>query len=124
MRGARLRGLDAQRGLSWLGLALGLGRVQGKKGHFPQATHCALVEQIAPLIPPMADVTVLGDGEFDGMDLQTALRKLHWTYVCRTVPNIVMTVYGQERHIGALAPTRGELLAGGQPGGRRSSTAR
>ena len=85
--------------------------VQGKKGHFPQATHCALVAQIAPLIPPTAQVTVLGDGEFDGTDLQAALRQLHWAYVCRTAPNIVMTVYGQERHIAALAPRRGELLA-------------
>ncbi len=85
--------------------------VQGKQGHFPQATHCALLEQIAPLIPPTAEVTVLGDGEFDGTDLQAALRKLHWHYVCRTAPNIVMTVYGQDRHIGDLAPTRGEVLA-------------
>src|SRR5919199_4470570 len=38
--------------------------VQGKQGHFPQATHCALLEQVAPLIPPTAAVTLLGDGEF------------------------------------------------------------
>jgi hypothetical protein len=85
--------------------------VQGQKGHFPQATHCALLEQVAPLIPPTAEVTLLGDGEFDGTELQAALRKLHWQYVCRTAPTITMTVYGQERHIGDLAPTRGELLA-------------
>ncbi len=85
--------------------------VQGKQGHFPQATHCALVAQIAPLIPPTAEVTLLGDGEFDGTELQAALRKLHWQYVCRTAPTITMTVYGQARHIGDLAPTRGERLA-------------
>ncbi len=85
--------------------------VQGAKGHFPQATHCALLEQIAPLIPVATAVTLLGDGEFDGTELQAALRQRHWTYVCRTAPNIVMTVYGQDRHVGDLAPTRGELLA-------------
>ena len=85
--------------------------VQGQKGHFPQATHCALVAQIAPLIPPTATVTVLGDGEFDGTELQAALRTLHWQYVCRTAPNLIMTVYGQEHHIGDLAPTRGDRLA-------------
>jgi hypothetical protein len=85
--------------------------VQGKKGHFPQATHCALLEQVAPLIPPSAEVTLLGDGEFDGTELQAALRQRNWRYVCRTAPNIVMTVYGQDRHIGDLTPTRGELLA-------------
>jgi hypothetical protein len=85
--------------------------VQGQKGHFPQATHCALIAQIQPLIPPTAEVTVLGDGEFDGTELQAALRQLHWHYVCRTAPNLVMTVYGRAYHISDLAPTQGELLA-------------
>ena len=85
--------------------------VRGEKGHFPQASHCALLEQIQPLIPPSAEVTLLGEGEFDGTQLQAVLRKLHWQYVCRTAPNLLMTVYGQTLHIGDLAPTRGELLA-------------
>ncbi len=50
--------------------------VQGKKGHFPQATQCALLEQIQPLIPPSAHVTLLGDGEFDGTDVQAMVRRL------------------------------------------------
>ncbi len=85
--------------------------VQGQKGHFPQATHCALIAQIQHLIPPTAEVTVLGDGEFDGTALQAALRQLHWQYVCRTAPNLIMTVDGRHLHIGDLAPTRGERLA-------------
>ena len=85
--------------------------VKGAKGHFPQATHCALITQMQQIMPPTAEVTVLGDGEFDGTEVQAALRQLHWQYVCRTAPTIVMTVYGQERHIGDLAPRRGELLA-------------
>ncbi len=52
--------------------------VQGQKGHFPQATHCALLAQIQPLIPATAEVTFLGDGEFDGTDLQALLRQYHW----------------------------------------------
>ena len=85
--------------------------VQGKKGHFPLATHCALLEQIQPLIPPTTAVTLLGDDEFDGTDLQATLRRLHWQYVCRTAPNLVMTVDGRALHIGDLAPTRGEVPA-------------
>jgi hypothetical protein len=85
--------------------------VQGTKGHFPQATHCALLAQLQPLIPPGTEVTVLGDGEFDGIDFQALLRQLHWQYVCRTAPNVLMTVYGREWHIDALAPKRGDLLA-------------
>jgi len=81
--------------------------VRGQKGHFPQATHCALLRQIQPLISPTADVTVLGDGEFDGTELQAMLRQIHWKYVCPTAPNLLMTVYGKTRPIGNMAPTRG-----------------
>ncbi len=85
--------------------------VQGKKGHVPQQTHCALLKQIQPLIPASADVTLLGDGEFDGTDFQALLRTLHWKYICRTAPNLLMTVEGQQFTIGAMAPRRGEKLA-------------
>jgi len=85
--------------------------VQGKKGHFPQETHCALLRQIQPLIPPTAEVTLLGDGEFDGTSFQAVLRELQWQYVCRTAPNLLMTVYGRTLPIGTMNPTRGELLA-------------
>lgn len=84
--------------------------VKGKKGHFPQHTHCDLLAQLHDLIPEGADVTVLGDGEFDGTDFQGALRTLKWKYVCRTAPNLLMTVEGRQTTIGALAPERGEKL--------------
>jgi hypothetical protein len=85
--------------------------VKGKKGHFPQAMHCALLEHLQPLVPPTAEVVIVGDGEFDGTGLQAQIRAFGWQYVCRTAPNLLMTVYGGERCIGAMAPTRGELLA-------------
>jgi hypothetical protein len=85
--------------------------VKGKKGHFPQQTHCALLAQIQDLIPVGTEVTVLGDGEFDGTEFQAVLRKLKWNYVCRTAPNLLMTVEGQQFTIGAMAPRRGERLA-------------
>ncbi len=52
----------------------------------------------------------LGDGEFDGTVLQALLPHLHWQYVCHAVPNLMLIMYAREHHIGALAPTRGELL--------------
>ena len=85
--------------------------VEGQKGHFPQATPWALLAQIQPLIPSTAEVTFLGDGEFDGTALQALLRQYHWQYVCRTAPNILMTVAGKTRPLGNMAPERGELLA-------------
>ncbi len=84
--------------------------VKGKKGHFPQQTHCNLLAQLQACIPSDADVTVLGDGEFDGTEFQAALRKLKWTYVCCTAPNLLMTVEGKQYTVGSLAPERGEKL--------------
>ncbi len=83
---------------------------KGKKGHFPQQTHCALLAQIQDLIPVGTEVTVLGDGEFDGTEFQAALRKLKWTYVCRTAPNLLMMVEGRQFTIGVMVPQRGEQL--------------
>jgi hypothetical protein len=85
--------------------------VHGKKGHFRQDTHGALIAQIQDLIPAGAAVTVLGDGEFDGTAFQAALRERKWQYVCRTAPHLLMTVEGQQFSIGAMAPQRGEKLA-------------
>ena len=85
--------------------------VKGQQGHFPQAAHCNLLKQLPALVPPSAEVTVLGDGEFDGTAFQAALRTLRWTYVCRTALNLLMTVEGRQFHISAMAPKRGEKLA-------------
>jgi hypothetical protein len=50
--------------------------VKGAKGHFPQTSHCALLAQIQPHVPPDASVIFLGDGEFDGTDLQAAIASM------------------------------------------------
>lgn len=57
---------------------------QGPKGHFPEDLHIALVELVGGLIPEGAQVVLLGDGEFDGTDLQQTVEDEGWSYVCRT----------------------------------------
>ena len=84
--------------------------VKAPKGHFPQATHCALLSQLQTILPSDAQVTFLGDGEFDGIDLQAALRKLNWSYVCRTASNIRVTAHGVRFHVSDLTPPRGEMV--------------
>ena len=85
--------------------------VKGKKGHLPQAEHCALIKRLQTLLPETAQVMLLGDGEFDGTQLQAALRTAHWQYVCRTATNI--TIYAHDRifPVGALPLKRGEAVA-------------
>jgi hypothetical protein len=64
--------------------------VKGRKGHFPETSHLALLEQVHPLIPAQAQVTFLGDGEFDGTALQATVEGYGWHYVCRTAKNIIL----------------------------------
>jgi hypothetical protein len=62
--------------------------VTGNKGHFSEADHLLLLGQVRPLIPQTTPVIFLGDGEFDGIDLQRELETYAWDYVCRTAKNI------------------------------------
>src|SRR5262249_21387351 len=85
--------------------------VKGKKGHLPQAEHGALLTQLQTLIPTIAQVMVLGDGEFDGIELQARLRTAHWQYVCRTATNITFAAHDRVFAVGALPLKRGEAVA-------------
>lgn len=85
--------------------------VSAPKGHFPETTHRALLAQLHTIMPKDASVTFLGDGEFDGIDLQADLRIIDWRYVCRTASNILVTACGVQFHVGDLGPPHGELIA-------------
>ena len=84
--------------------------VKGKKGHLPQQLHCALVRRLQDLIPPDATVRLLGDGEFDGTELQSTIRATRWQYVCRTATNILISAAGRVFTVGDLPLSRGEAI--------------
>jgi len=84
--------------------------VKGKKGHLSEALHCALIDRLQALIPPDATVTLLGDGEFDGTELQSKLRARTWEYVCRTATNILISAADRVFTVGALPLARGEAV--------------
>ena len=84
--------------------------VKGKKGHLPEQEHCALIRRLQELIPPDATVTVLGDGEFDGAELQTTIRARNWEYVCRTATTILISVANRVFTVGDLPLARGEAV--------------
>ncbi len=73
---------------------------QGPKGHFPEALHIALVELVSALIPEGTQVVLLGDGEFDGTDLQQTVEEAGWSYVCRTGTH--MTAWWASGHLGGV----------------------
>jgi hypothetical protein len=85
--------------------------VKGKKGHLPETVHCELIGRLQEVIPADAMVIVLGDGEFDGIQLQATIRAANWDYICRTASNI--TIYTPERvfAVGDLPLPRGQAVA-------------
>lgn len=85
--------------------------VRGAKGHFPEQTHCELLAQLQAIVPAGATVIFLGDGEFDGIELQAELQGYGWQYVCRTAANILVRCSGVTFHLSALGPPRGEYVA-------------
>jgi Transposase DDE domain len=72
--------------------------VKGKKGHFPEASHCALLALVEKLIPLGATVVFLGDGEFDGIELQAKIQGYGWQYVCRTASSTLIWCGGARIH--------------------------
>src|SRR2546426_6403508 len=86
---------------------------QSPKGHFPETLHIAIVELMREVIPDGATVVFLGDGEFDGTDLQDTLNKAGWSYACRTALSTVATWEGTTFRLETLGTCRkpGTLIA-------------
>jgi len=61
--------------------------VEGCKGHLPERLHLDLLSQLQAILPQNCQAIFLGDGEFDGIELQAALQALDLRYVCRTAKN-------------------------------------
>jgi hypothetical protein len=84
--------------------------VSSRKGHLPETLHCQLLHQLAQLVPAGADVTILGDGEFDGTQWQADITAYGWRYVCRTASDILLTVADTTIAMRDMAPARDEIV--------------
>jgi hypothetical protein len=69
--------------------------VEGGKGHLPEEIHLELLNRLKTVLPEHYQAIFLGDGEFDGIELQAALQKLDWPYVCRTAKNVQLYEDGE-----------------------------
>lgn len=58
--------------------------VRAKKGHLPEAMHRALLGRLTEVVPPGCQVSIVGDGEYDGCDWQADIVSYGWDYVLRT----------------------------------------
>jgi len=69
--------------------------VKGRKGHLAEHVHLDLLTQLQVILPPNCRMVFLGDGEFDGINLQAALQAKGWRYVCRTAKNTILYEEGR-----------------------------
>ncbi len=84
--------------------------VAQRKGHVDVGTHLTLLAEVQTLVPPETSVIFLGDGEFDGPDLQAELTRLGWSYVCRTAKNIQIQSAGEWLTLGDVYVAPGQWL--------------
>ena len=84
--------------------------VARKKGHLPESVHIDLMMKVQALVPEGAKVILLGDGEFDGIDLQAVISHWQWSYVCRTAKSTILYWEGEPFRFDDMVPycNRGE----------------
>lgn len=61
--------------------------VKQKKGHLLEELHIELLSSLQNILPDGCNIILLGDGEFDGIDLQATIAGFGWEYVLRTAHN-------------------------------------
>lgn len=65
---------------------------KGKKGHTTADHHISVLQQLLPLLPEDADVVLLGDGEYDTVEMLTWVTTCtNWRYVVRTSKSNLIT---------------------------------
>ncbi|MFQ6084645.1 MAG: transposase [Candidatus Aminicenantia bacterium] len=79
--------------------------VKQQKGHLLENIHIHLLKIVEQIIPSDANVVLLGDGEFDGIDFQKLITGYGWKYVCRTAKNTVLYENGEEFSFDVVRPT-------------------
>jgi hypothetical protein len=85
---------------------------KGKKGHASAETHIAVLEQVLPLIPAGADVILLGDGEYDSVEmLEWVTQKTDWHVVARTACDTQVYTEGEWIALSELNVMPGSLLS-------------
>lgn len=83
--------------------------VKAKKGHLPESTHRDLLARLAEIVPSDCQISIVGDGEYDGCDWQADIGELGWDYVLRTgIGRLIETEPEEQVKIGTMIPQPGE----------------
>lgn len=65
---------------------------KGKKGHTTADHHITVLQQLLPLLPETAEVILLGDGEYDTVEMLLWITEhTNWKFVVRTAKSTLIT---------------------------------
>ena len=83
---------------------------KGKKGHTTADHHISVLQQLLPLLPEEAEVILLGDGEYDTVEMLTWVTACtNWKYVVRTAKSNLITHNGQQYALRDLCGGHGSI---------------
>lgn len=87
---------------------------RGRRGQTGHQAQIALLQRLAPLIPPRTEVWVLGDTEFESIHLLRWLQRRHWQFIIRQRGAIKVSSDGQRwSNINTLPLQQGETCVVG-----------
>ncbi len=85
---------------------------EGKKGHTTAERHIEVLKLLALLVPAECDLVLLGDAEYDTVEMLTWLEKTtSWHYVVRTDPRILVEESGLHYRLADLLSGDDETIA-------------
>lgn len=81
----------------------------GSKGHFKEKDHVAILKIAADILKPLLGdkslpIMLLGDGEFDGIEVQKFCEKAGWTYALRTANSTILYENGEAFKAANISP--------------------
>jgi hypothetical protein len=81
---------------------------RGQKGHTTAARHIELLKQLKELIPTGGEVVLLGDAEYDTVEMLTWVKEeTAWDFVVRSAPQISITHGETTQKLRDLSPEKG-----------------
>jgi hypothetical protein len=85
---------------------------KGKKGHTTAQRHIAALQKVRPLIPSGVQVVLLGDGEYDTIEMMNwVTEETDWEFVVRSAKNILITHNGYQYPLRDLCAGQGSCTA-------------